>query len=83
MTNQEIANQLQKHARELRMARENLYRIRAYRRAAMEVQRFDKPLAEIPVEDLGRAPGIGKHLALVISNFARTGVWRTYEQLAA
>ncbi|WP_020471681.1 helix-hairpin-helix domain-containing protein [Zavarzinella formosa] len=83
MTNQEVSEQLQTHARELRAAQGNLYRIRAYRRAAMEVQRFDKPLVEILVEDLARTPGIGRHLAIVISNYARTGVWLTYEQLAA
>ena len=83
MTNQQIARQLQQYAREIHARRESLYRVRAYRRAALEVQRFDKAIAEVAVDDLGRAPGIGKHLAVVISHYARTGVWRTFDQLAA
>ncbi len=83
MTNQQIARQLQQYAREIQARRESLYRVRAYRRAALEVQRFDTAIADVAVDDLGRTPGIGKHLAVVISNYARTGEWRTYDQLAA
>jgi len=83
MTNQQIARQLQDYAREIQAKRESLYRVRAYRRAALEVQRFERSVAEVAVEELGRAPGIGRHLAVVISNYARTGEWRTFDQLAA
>ena len=43
MTNTDVARQLQQHARKLAERYGNLYRIRAYRRAAQTVLGLERP----------------------------------------
>lgn len=83
MTNNDVARQLQQHARKLAENYGNLYRIRAYRRAAFAILGLDRPVAELPKQDLESLPGIGGHLAVTIRHFARTGDWKTYEELTS
>ena len=83
MTNTDVARQLQQHARKLAEKYGNLYRIRAYRRAAHTVLGLDRPVAEFHKWELEVLPGIGDHLALAISNYVRTGEWKTFEELTA
>ena len=83
MTNSDIARQLQRHARKLAERYGNLYRIRAYRRAAHAVLGLDRPVAELQKWELEILPGIGDHLALAITNYVRTGEWKTYEELTS
>ena len=83
MTNTDIAWQLQHQARALAAKRDNLYRVRAYRRAAMAVLSLPRPVEEVGRDGLRAVPGIGPHLAVAISHFADTGEWRTYEELAS
>ena len=75
MTNQDIATHLQQHARSLTHKRENLYRVRAYRRAAETVLMLPRPVAELPRAALECLPGIGKSLAETITHFVQTGEW--------
>ena len=81
MTNTEIANRLQEHARQLRKRHNNLYRVKAYRFAAQAVQRLDRPIETIVAENgphaLEELPGIGKRLATTIARFVQTGEWQT------
>ena len=81
MTNSDVAHQLQQHARKLAERYGNLYRIRAYRRAAHAVLGLDRPVADLQKWELEILPGIGDHLALAITNYVRTGEWKTYEEL--
>ena len=83
MTNNDVARQLQQHARRLAERYGNLYRIRAYRRAAHTVLGLDRTVAELHKWELEVLPGIGDHLALAITNYVRTGQWKTYEELTA
>ena len=83
MTNTDVARQLQQHARKLAEKYGNLYRIRAYRRAAHTVLGLDRPVAELHKWELEVLPGIGDHLALAITNYVRTGEWKTFEELTA
>jgi DNA polymerase (family X) len=83
MTNTEIARQLQRHARHLASTHGSLYRIRAYRRAVHAILGLDRPVAELQKEELQVLPGIGGHLAAVITHYARTGDWKTYEELTS
>ena len=83
MTNNDVAYQLQKHARTLAEKYGNLYRIRAYRRAAHVVLGLDRPIVELQKWELEVLPGIGDHLAVAITHYARTGEWKTYEELAS
>ena len=83
MTNNDVARQLQQHARVLAEKYGNLYRIRAYRRAAHVVLGLDQPVAELQRWELEVLPGIGDHLAVTITHFARTGEWKTFEELSS
>src|SRR5829696_2770633 len=47
MTNNDVAHQLQRHARKLAEKYGNLYRIRAYRRAAQTVLGLERSVAEL------------------------------------
>ncbi len=75
MTNQDVAICLRQHARQLTQKRDNLYRVRAYRRAAETVLGLPAPITDFQQEALERLPGIGKSLAETISQLARTGEW--------
>jgi DNA polymerase/3'-5' exonuclease PolX len=76
MTNDFIAACLENYARSLDPAT-NLYRIRAYRHAAVMIQRLDMELTEL-LRNGGRSalaalPGLGEHLAFTIETLIRTG----------
>jgi DNA polymerase (family 10) len=81
MTNDDVARQLQRHARKLAERYGNLYRIRAYRRAAQTVLGLQRSVTELQKWELEVLPGIGDHLAVAITNYVRTGEWKTYEEL--
>lgn len=81
MDNATIARKLNDYAAYLEGEDSNVYRMRAYRQAAMRVLAQDQPLAEL-VEKKGRAglrdlPGIGDSLAYTIEGLIRTGEFRT------
>jgi DNA polymerase/3'-5' exonuclease PolX len=81
MTNQAIASQLRAYARQLEAEGDNLYRRRAYRRAADVIERMDRPLSDIAAEE-GRAglaalPCVGRSLAFTIQHLIEEGVFRT------
>jgi Holliday junction DNA helicase RuvA len=73
ITNQEIAQKLRKHATELTRVGGNLYRVRAFRSAAMAVMGLPREVAEIVAagrtRELERVPGIGKSLAETITRY--------------
>lgn len=80
MTNAEIARELRTRAAELARAGDNLYRVRAFRQAAMAVLALPEPVAELVAvggpKALAGLPGIGGSLADTIAGLAA-------EQLAA
>jgi DNA polymerase (family 10) len=81
MDNLTIARKLNDYATYLEGEEPNVYRVRAYRRAAETVQALDRPVAELVAEQ-GRAglealPGIGASLAYTIEGLVRTGEFRT------
>jgi DNA polymerase (family 10) len=73
ITNQDIAQKLRQHATELARAGSNLYRVRAFRSAAMAVLGLPNEVADIVAAgragDLERVPGIGKSLADTITGY--------------
>lgn len=80
MSNTEIASKLQEWAQTLRRQHDNLYRVKAYRRAAETLMRLDRPIEDL-VHERGRnaleeLPGIGSHLAKAITHFVETGEWQ-------
>ena len=86
MDNISIAQRLRQYAHQLDGHDGNLYRIRAYRRAAQIVLGLDQPVLDILAESgtagLEALPGIGEHLAFTIEHLARTGEFLTFEERA-
>jgi hypothetical protein len=84
MDNQSIAQRLLDHADLLETYDTNIYRVRAYRRAAETVLGMSRPLAEVLAESgrggLEELPGIGSHLSFTIDSLIRTGEFRTLNQ---
>jgi DNA polymerase (family 10) len=81
MDNATIARKLNDYATYLEGEDANVYRVRAYRRAAATVLSQERSLAEV-VQEKGRAgleelPDIGASLAYTIEGLVRTGEFRT------
>jgi DNA polymerase (family 10) len=75
LSNQDIARKLREHATELAKVNGNLYRVRAFRSAAMAVLGLPGEVAELVAagrtRELERVPGIGKSLADTITRYIR------------
>lgn len=71
MDNLTLARELQARARAMAAAGENLYRVRAYRRAAAVVTGLDRPAAVLAAA--GRLPGVGASLCVTIAEIAAPG----------
>ncbi|HYT87581.1 MAG TPA: helix-hairpin-helix domain-containing protein [Gemmataceae bacterium] len=87
MDNFTVARRLTEHARKLDGHEGNLFRIRAYRRAAQIIMGLDRSVKEM-IEESGSAaleslPGIGSHLAYTIEHLVSTGEFLTYEEARA
>lgn len=74
MTNEDIARKLREHAAELARGGNNLYRVRAFRQAALAVMGLPAEVGQLVAAGgpaaLTRVPGIGKSLADTIARFA-------------
>lgn len=81
MTNAEIARTLQTEARKIVVQHANLYRIRAYRRAAGAVLALERPITQMSQADLESIPGIGSHLAECIVCYVQHGEWLSWDKL--
>jgi len=81
MKNQEIAKIFNDIADLLEIKGENPFRIRAYRRAAQNIEGLVKDVAEIPKNELMKIPGIGQDLAGKIEEYIKTGTLQSYEDL--
>jgi DNA polymerase (family 10) len=84
MDNRTIAQRLTVHAHQLQRRMDNLYRVRAYRRAAEVIQGLSSPVSEL-LDSQGRRalealPGIGSHLAFTIETLVRTGEFHTLSE---
>jgi DNA polymerase (family X) len=81
MNNTALAKRLMEYAAELEANGHNLYRVRAYRRAASVVKMHPRPLSDLLEEGGSEAlesiPGIGSHLAFTLEGLLRTGEFRT------
>jgi DNA polymerase/3'-5' exonuclease PolX len=78
MDNPAIAHELLRQARDLAAQGDNLYRVRAYRRAAAELFGLDRPVSSIVAESgsdgLMRIPGVGESLSRTIAELASESV---------
>jgi DNA polymerase/3'-5' exonuclease PolX len=74
MDNRTIARELLRQARVMAAHGENLYRVRAFRRAAAELIGLDRPvtaiIAEAGSDGLMDIPGVGESLSRTIAELA-------------
>src|SRR5579872_6543403 len=81
MDNHTIAQKLLDYANYLEARESNVYRVRAYRRAAETILTLDRPLSELVTlegrQGLEALPGIGQHLSYTLESLVRTGDFRT------
>ncbi len=74
MKNQEIAQVFNEIADLLEIkGADNPFRIRAYRRAAQNIEGLSKKIETLSIEDLVKIPGIGQDLADKIINYINSG----------
>ena len=82
MKNLEIARIFNNIADLLEIKGDNPFKIRAYRRAALNLESIAEDLATISARgDLREIPGIGKDLSLKIEEYLRIGSMSYYEEL--
>ncbi|RMG04761.1 MAG: DNA polymerase/3'-5' exonuclease PolX [Nitrospirae bacterium] len=81
MTNKEIAKRFNEIADLLELKGENPFRIRAYRKAAQNIESLGRDISEIPETERKKIPGIGKDLAGKISEFIETGGIKALDEL--
>ncbi len=81
MKNQEISGIFDEIADLLEIKGENPFRVRAYRRAALNIGGLTKDIGEISHKDLLDIPGIGQDLAGKVEEYITTGRIQAYEEL--
>ncbi|MBU1122286.1 MAG: DNA polymerase/3'-5' exonuclease PolX [Candidatus Omnitrophota bacterium] len=82
MKNKEVACIFREIAQILELKGDNPFRIRAYEKAAQNVERLDKDIEIVAGEDkLTQIPGIGADLANKIKEIVTTGQLKQYEDM--
>jgi len=82
MKNLEVAAIFRDIAKILEIKGENVFRIRAYERAAQNIEGLSRDIEDFAKEDtLTDIPGIGKDLSEKIKEFIKTGKIKMYEDL--
>ncbi|MEW6109672.1 MAG: DNA polymerase/3'-5' exonuclease PolX [Nitrospirota bacterium] len=81
MKNAEISNIFNNIADLLEIKGENPFRIRAYRKAAFNIDSLGKDVSLLSKEELLKIPGIGSDLAGKIVEYLETGIIEAYEKL--
>jgi DNA polymerase (family X) len=81
MKNQQIAKIFDEIAELLDLKGENVFRVRAYRRAAQNIDGLPKDVATLSREEMESIPGIGKDLAGKIQEYLTTGKVAQHEEL--
>jgi len=81
MKNQEVARIFNEIADILEIKGENPFRIRAYRRAAQNIDGLSKDIKDMAEDELRKIPGIGADLAEKIREYVTTGMLGFYEDL--
>ena len=81
MKNQQIAKIFNEIAELLELKGENVFRVRAYRRAAQNIDGLSKDVASLSEEELEAIPGIGKDLSGKMHEYIETGKIAKHEEL--
>ena len=84
MTNTEIAGVLWDIAELLKLKKENIFKIRAYQKAARSIEELSVEVERLVAEDkLGEVPGVGEAITRKITELVTTGRLGFYERLKA
>ena len=81
MKNQEIAKIFNEIADILEIKNENPFRIRAYRRASLNVEGLTRNVEDLSEDELLEVPGVGKDLSSKIVEYIKTGKIAAHEEL--
>jgi DNA polymerase (family 10) len=81
MLNQQIAKVFDEMADLLEIMGENVFRIRAYRRAAQNIDGLPRDVSQMTEAELLSIPGIGHDLAGKIRHYVETGTMEAYDKL--
>ena len=81
MKNQQIAKIFTEIAELLELKEANIFRVRAYRRAAQNIDGLPRDVAALSEEELEAIPGIGKDLKAKIREYLATGKVAKHEDL--
>ena len=83
VSNREIASSLLLIGQLLEITRDNVFKIRAFNRAADAVERLNTPVSTMEEEDLKQVPGIGPAIAKKVRELVETGTCNELEELRA
>jgi len=81
MKNREIARIFSEIADIMEIKKDNIFKIRAYRKAALNLDGFNRDLAQLSHKELLEIPGVGTDLAARIEEYLQTGTMALFEQL--
>jgi len=81
VSNRQVAGRLAFMGQLLEIAGADPFKIRAYYRAAKQVERCETPVSGMSREELVRIKGIGKNIAEKISEISDTGTFHELEEL--
>ena len=81
MKNQEIARLFAEMGDLLEIKGDNPFKIRAYRRAALNIEGLAQPVEGLSGEELRAIPGIGEDLAAKIETYLQSGVMPAHDKL--
>jgi DNA polymerase (family 10) len=84
MTNAEIAKVFLDIAELLKLKKDNIFKIRAYEKAARSIEELAVPVQKLAAEGrLGEIPGVGEAITKKITELVTTGRLAYYERLKA
>jgi DNA polymerase (family 10) len=81
MKNREVAHLFSEMGDLLEIKGDNPFKIRAYRRAALNIEGLPKPVEGLSREELLEIPGIGEELAAKIEEYLQSGAMHAHEKL--
>jgi DNA polymerase (family 10) len=84
MNNQEVAKVFEDIAHRLELKKDNIFKIRAYRKVARSIEQLPVEIGQLVREDrLKEIPGAGEAIAKKITELITTGRLEYYEKLKA
>jgi DNA polymerase (family 10) len=79
--NREISRIFSTMADILEFRKDNVFKIRAYRRAALNIEGLSRGVDELSRKELLEIPGVGEELARKIEEYIQTGSMHAFERM--